>query len=591
MNNLEVFKTYLTTLLDSSISKHQLDNIAKDLKVDISGDRDKTFQTQRRLVQAEVLRHITRESDEAHYVEMLKEVEGWLNQKVQKGFNCTFTGCLYKTNQHRYYLNHLNQIHFLSERFLCNFSQSSRSRNFCKQVFSSYSSLEDHVNAVHCKKTNGGEKQSRKTDISLLCKCNLMSCGERSFGNLNDLLRHYNSKEHCEERRVCIFENCDQKFVPGYKSRQHFDLKHKKTSKMKLKPEFLITDTPISLANPQYARSNNPSLEIFPEIDDIINDEEDVDEEEAYYETEDPEKSFFKVFADFLNRLSYVKMVPQSTIDFILEEFILLFSKAKELQKSSVKLKLNQENISESTIDQVMAVMDQDKIFEAICQFNSNFKRDKFIEENFSYIAPQEILLNDPKNGDPKESFHYVSIIEGVRNLFQDQTFLKALEASTAPKELGDEDKISEICDGSLLREIPYFKKYPGAFAGQLYSDAVEITSPLGSGKGRHKIIQLFWTIANLKKKYKTKIDTINVAIIVQDRIVKKYGYQIVYKKLIEDMKALEEGITVDLPFKRVIRVGFCLHLGDNLEQHSLGMLSVCFSSKDICRKIISINI
>ena len=118
-----------------------------------------------------------------------------------------------------------------------------------------------------------------------------------------------------------------------------------------------------------------------------------------------------------------------------------------------------------------------------------------------------------------------------------------------------------------------------------MYSDAVEITSPLAAGKGRHKILQLVWTVGSLKKKFRSQIDTINVSVIVQDFVMKKYGYKVVYRKLIEEMKRLERGIIVEMPFRRTIKIAFPMHLGDNLEQHSLAHLSLCFSSNDICRK------
>ena len=65
---------------------------------------------------------------------------------------------------------------------------------------------------------------------------------------------------------------------------------------------------------------------------------------------------------------------------------------------------------------------------------------------------------------------------------------------------------------------------------------------------------------------------------------MKKYGYSKIYAPLVRDMKQLEEGILVQSPFCRQIKVGFPLHLGDNLESHSVGGFRTCFSSGSICR-------
>ena len=40
----------------------------------------------------------------------------------------------------------------------------------------------------------------------------------------------------------------------------------------------------------------------------------------------------------------------------------------------------------------------------------------------------------------------------------------------------------------------------------------------------------------------------------------------------------------VQSPFCHQIKVGFPLHLGDNLESHSVGGFRTCFSSGSICR-------
>ena len=49
-------------------------------------------------------------------------------------------------------------------------------------------------------------------------------------------------------------------------------------------------------------------------------------------------------------------------------------------------------------------------------------------------------------------------------------------------------------------------------------------------------------------------------------------------------MKQLEEGIVVNIPDPKELKVGLCLYIADNLEAHQMGGFSSCFSSKSICR-------
>ena len=120
----------------------------------------------------------------------------------------------------------------------------------------------------------------------------------------------------------------------------------------------------------------------------------------------------------------------------------------------------------------------------------------------------------------------------------------------------------------------------------------MELSNPLGSAKGRHKLIQMFWTVLDLSSQYQSKIDTINLTIIVKENLVRKYGYAKIYQPLIDDLKTLEaEGVLVSYPFRRTIKASVLVHIGDNLEQHSLGGFSRSFSSKDIVSTATQNNI
>jgi hypothetical protein len=56
-------------------------------------------------------------------------------------------------------------------------------------------------------------------------------------------------------------------------------------------------------------------------------------------------------------------------------------------------------------------------------------------------------------------------------------------------------------------------------------------------------------------------------------------------KNLIEDLKELEnEGLVIEKPFKKVVKAGLALIVGDNLGQHMLAEMNACFSSGNICR-------
>ena len=107
--------------------------------------------------------------------------------------------------------------------------------------------------------------------------------------------------------------------------------------------------------------------------------------------------------------------------------------------------------------------------------------------------------------------------------------------------------------------------------------------NPLGASRGKHKVVQLFFCLAEMPKAQRSQIDRLQLGLIVKEKILKKYGYSRIYKKLLHDLRMLETGIEIGSP-PRLVKCGVLLHVADNLEAHEVGGFSTCFSSKSVCR-------
>ena len=97
-------------------------------------------------------------------------------------------------------------------------------------------------------------------------------------------------------------------------------------------------------------------------------------------------------------------------------------------------------------------------------------------------------------------------------------------------------------------------------------------------------MVQIFWTLGDIPKYQRSQIDRLQLAMIVKEKLLKKllkkYGYSVIYKPLIDDLKKLEAGILVESPVPKMVKCGILLHDGDNLESVSVGGFSMNFSSK-----------
>lgn len=594
--------------IDHSLTLYDVEKIAHDLKVYFSRGDD-VDKKKRIVVKHVLLQLLTEEPNNLHYQELLEETDGWLGLKKLAGYSCSITGCSFRGERHRDYLRHLKNNHFICQSLSCNFGKT------CKQRFSSIEELEIHVQRNHLSKKKGVTQEesgsnvtsgldfprqlkNRELTLSVPCRCILGNCGNQSFPNVKLLMHHYNSSIHKNDRRPCIFKGCRKIFDPGYVSRSHFYNQHRQEGQRLLKVEFTLQDNYIVHDNTMNL-VHDPGLSVKEwantDVHCVQDDDLQLHEEASdLYNCNDNEgdlsDDFMKSYADFLNRMANVKMIPQTTLQLITKEFLELSILAQKCRITSVSNILNERQLSHEVVTEVIKVLEKDIVIEAIRSLDSPYKREQFVEQNFVHNPPEERILNLEafKEGrESKDSFMFISPLKGVQLLFEDETFLAALDKNKRSRGLvssDDDEVIEEITDGQIVQNLPYRLRYPCSYVGLLYSDGVEITSPLAAGKGRHKILQMFWTIADLPKRFRSQVDQIQICIIVRDQILKKYGYAEIYKPLLQELKLLENGIIVEKPFRRKIRVCFPFHLGDNLESHSLGGFSVCFSSKDICR-------
>ena len=104
-----------------------------------------------------------------------------------------------------------------------------------------------------------------------------------------------------------------------------------------------------------------------------------------------------------------------------------------------------------------------------------------------------------------------------MKLLVEDRTFIEMMDRERE-KDKPDKDTLRDIKDGAVYQSIDYFRRNPDALVCLIYSDAVELTNPLGSGRGKHKIVQIFWTLADIPRYQRSKIDRIQLALVVKEK-------------------------------------------------------------------------
>ena len=589
---IEAFKALVTKCLNGSITRSELTNGAKGLNIILNLNDD--FSTHKRSLQRQLLTHILREevdeNERGKYERLLKETNLWLTQPKITGYPCVKAGCLFHGEQHRDYIQHISQQHFLDKSFKCNFQRD------CAERFSSIDELKNHVNAQHRGLVQDASlletSSSRSPVISQPCKCAVNKICTQMFPSVKKLLQHIQNAHHLETK-VCCFQGCEKIMGPQFSTRHHFYEHHTKKQRMELKAEFLV-ETPNSISG---LEEQQLEVEGNTEINDDVGMVIDQDEED-YHQAEESGpgqvedelneiEDIMKMFSIFFSELCYMRMIPQSTIQFIVENFLEMAIKSKDFQKERVKEVLSKAEVQSNVIGQVMAVLEDDIIIKAQENLNSEHKRNKYLSQNFVFVKPEEIILNQDEmaRGEKKESFMYIPVKESIKALLEDSSFNKMMEEVRNKPGHEDDTVLEDIKDGLSYKRTEYFQQNPSAFCGILYSDGIEVVNPLGAARGRHKLLQLYWTLADIPKMYRGRIDRIQLAITIREKWIKKYGYEKVYGRMIADMRDLERnGVDLTAPVPRTVKVAFFMHIGDSLEQHSLGGFQCCFSSGKVCR-------
>ncbi len=143
---------------------------------------------------------------------------------------------------------------------------------------------------------------------------------------------------------------------------------------------------------------------------------------------------------------------------------------------------------------------------------------------------------------------------------------------------------LRDICNGSLFKTHPLFSTEKHTVQIQMFYDDFEVVNPLGSKRGIHKLVAIYFTLRNISPKWNSMLANIHLCALFHAQDLKRYGFSEILAPVVRDIKVFENDGT-DIPlYGGRVRGSVVQVTGDNLGLHSLFGLVESFSARYCCR-------
>lgn len=135
-----------------------------------------------------------------------------------------------------------------------------------------------------------------------------------------------------------------------------------------------------------------------------------------------------------------------------------------------------------------------------------------------------------------------------------------------------NENVLSDFCDGTIFQNHELFSNDPAALQILLYFDDINLSNPLTNKV--HKITLFYYQLGNIRKEYRSKLDSIRLFAVCKISYMRFYGLNSILKPLVKELKSL--GSNRGYPFRVFdgdgqLRGAFLALLADTPASHLAG--------------------
>ena len=282
--------------------------------------------------------------------------------------------------------------------------------------------------------------------------------------------------------------------------------------------------------------------------------------------------------------------VPESTVQTIVSSMEEVVSDVQIQTREAVFQTFSAENKESEMCKKIEHSLN--KLDNPFSKLNTETKRKKYFSEKWDIVEPKELVLGvrlDTRRDRPTgvysqipvtDKYMYVPILGTLKSIFKNSEIIECF-LQEKPSKTG---MYQDINDGLYFQNHPLFSQHRHALQILLYYDDFETANPLGSKKGIHKLGCVYFTLKNLPPKLNSVLMNVHLAALFYTEDLKTYGFDLILKPLIDDLKILET-TGIQLPFINEPLFGSVIQItGDNLALNGLLGFVESFSATYCCR-------
>jgi len=296
---------------------------------------------------------------------------------------------------------------------------------------------------------------------------------------------------------------------------------------------------------------------------------------------------FTRNLALFFLKLQSKLLLPASTIQSIVEEMETLHNLGLSVVLKNLSGKLLNLNVGVGEVKTLLKELFDYSPFHLsnTRELRTHQTRQTYFRTSFKYVCPTQVYLGQD-NKNLSRYAQYVPIKDSLLVLFQDESV--KLAYSQTHKASGSSEILNDVTDGQAYCRNRFFMQNPSALRIILYQDSFEVANPLGSGKKKHKILAVYFSLVDFPAHNRSSVDHIQLLLLCREVDFRFFGQEVVFSELIKDLQSLEEiGITLFQNHAPVLGAVLAI-VGDNLGSHCIGGFSENFSSSNfVCRYCI----